>query len=168
MEEELNYKIEKLRRQVEEFEDESDVENLPKWKATFDELNSVKLKVHQLGIFSENEEFDEIKTEDLKYLLVAFYQAEILQKFMENRETSLKFALHFYSEFFKMLDKYDYLSREKKQAYKKLVKKEDDEEEKGAKKKMPSMEELNLERQQKIEGYRYKKNLSEKLKVDSL
>lgn len=158
----LNENLEKVRKKIEKFEETGDTGELDEWKKILNQLNDIKKRVYNKAIFSENEEFKDIKTEDLKFLLVAYYQAETIQKFMDNRESILTFALQFYDEFFKLLEKYDYLPKEKKEQYKKLKNAEEEEENKGK----PSMEQMTKDREEKIQAFKYKKTISEKLKVN--
>lgn len=107
---ELNSRLEKIRHIFEEIQDgnleEQDI------KDTLDQLLKIFENVAKLGIFSINEEFNEINTEDLKFLLIPYYQAELIQRFNENRLDKLNFAYKFYEEFFKILDLYKYFSKE--------------------------------------------------------
>ncbi len=82
---------------------------------------------------------------------------------MENRDLRLEHALKFYEEFYKILDLYAYLTKERKDAYKSLTKSEEEIDEKDKMKK--AFEQMSLEREEKINQFRYKKALSEKLKV---
>jgi hypothetical protein len=165
MEDELNFNMEQIRKQIELIEDEG-FEKIEEWKKRLDNLNSIKIRVHTSAIFSDNEEFKEIKTEDIKYLLISFYQAELIQKFMDNREMILNHAIKFYDEFYKILEKYEYLSKDRKDYYKKLIGQEDEEVENKNNKQ--SLEDLSKERENKILAFKYKKALSEKLKVRKL
>ena len=61
-------------------------------------------------------------------MLVAFYQSELIQKFMVNRKNILEFALKFYDEFFNLLQSYEYLSKEQVKKYKKMTHKDEEEE----------------------------------------
>jgi hypothetical protein len=165
MEGELSVRLEKLRRKVEKLEDEFDKQE--EWKELLNESNEVKVKVYAAGVFSENEEFKEIKTEDLKYLLISYYQAEVIQKFSENRENILNLALQFYREFYNILNKYEYLTKDRKNYYKKISgEKDKDDEDDESENTKPSLEELSREREEKILAFRYKKSLSDKLKVN--
>jgi hypothetical protein len=170
MEEELNFKMEKIRKEMEKYEDEGDSGKEEKWKQTFNNLNEVKKIVYSQGIFSENEDFKEIKTEDIKFLLIPFYQSELMQKFKENKESNLKFAIHFYEEFFKLLDGHEYFEKERKEQFKNLIKKYKNEngEESTENKFKLSLEDMSKEREEKIKLFKYKKALSEKLKVKFL
>lgn len=160
MEQELSIKMEKLRKRVERIEDEYD--KFEEWKQLLNELIQFKNQVQSTAIFSDNEEFKEIKSEDLKFLMISYYQAEVLQKFQENREGVLKMSLQFYNEFYKILEKYEYLNKDRITYYKKISQDIDEE---GEEVKKPSFEELSKEREEKILAFKYKKVLSEKLKV---
>lgn len=162
MEEELNFRTEKIRTRVEKIEDEFD--KTEEWKDLLNELNEVKLKIFSSGVFSDNEEFKDIKTEDIKFLLISFYQAEVIQKFNENRDNILLLALQFYKEFYTILKKYEYLTKERILYYKKITGDFDDEDDKEGDRK-PTMEDLSRERDEKIMAFKYKKALSDKLKV---
>jgi immunoglobulin-binding protein 1 len=164
MEEELNFRAEKIRSRIEKIEDEFD--KIEEWKKLLDEINEVKLKIFGSGVFSENEEFKDIKTEDIKFLLISFYQAELIQKFNENRDNILLLSLQFYKEFYSILKKYEYLTKERILYYKKITGdfEEDDKEED----RKPTMEELSREREEKIMAFKYKKALSDKLKVKKI
>jgi len=118
-------------------------------------------QVKKEGVFAENETFNEIKPEDLKFLLISYFQGELIQKFMENRDAKLELALKFFDDFYNRLDSYEYLPKEKKETYKALTK-NDDEDENG--KKSNNMDLLNKERSEKIQMFKYKKALSEKIK----
>jgi len=130
------------------------------WKSALDSLIQIQNEVKTEAIFSENETFNEIKPEDLKFLFILYFQGDLIQKFMDNRDAKLELALKFYDEFYKKLDAYEYITKEKKESYKSLTKKEDDEE-KGNK---PNTDQMNKERTEKIQMFRYKKALSEKIK----
>ena len=164
MEESLAKRIELVRRKMEDYDQKGyDKKFEEDWKKLLNELNDIKVKIYKEKIFSDNEEFKDIKTEDIKFMLVAFYQSELIQKFMVNRKNVLEFALKFYDEFFNLLQSYEYLSKEQVKKYKKLTHK-DEEGEKQKKTPQQSFEEMSQNRTEKIEMYKYKKNLSEKLK----
>ncbi len=52
-------------------------------------LNVVTNMVKMHGIFSPNEDFSEIKTEHLKYLLVPYYLGDIYGRSMADRKTKV-------------------------------------------------------------------------------
>ena len=164
METSLSQRLETVRRKMEDYEQKGyDKKYEEDWKKLLNELNDIKLKVYKEKIFSDNEEFKDIKTEDIKFMLVAFYQSELIQKFMVNRKNILEFALKFYDEFYNLLQSYEYLSKEQVKKYKKLTHK-NEEGENQKKTQQQTFEEMSQNRTEKIEMYKYKKNLSEKIK----
>lgn len=166
MEETSSGKLEIIRRKIEEYNEKGyDKKYEDDWKKILNDLNDIKLKIFKEKIFSDNEEFKDIKTEDIKYMLVAYYQSEIIQKFMINRKNILQFALKFYDEFYKLLKSYEYLNKEQIKKYEKITGKDEDGNEITTKKDArQSFEEMSQSRTEKIAMYKYKKNLLEKLK----
>ena len=121
--------IELVRRKLERYEEEGGPYDQEELKNMLNLCSIIMKEVHSNGLFSTNEDFNEVKTEDIKYLLTPYYQSEILQKFMENRDSKLDLSLKFYDEFFKVLDNYGYFHKDKKKLYLILRKKEEDESE---------------------------------------
>ena len=109
--EDLNIQMETVRIKIEVFEEtyETDEE---KFKAAIDELSLILKEVSRESKFSPNESFNDIKTEDIKFLLIPYFQGNLIMKFMENREVKLLIALKFYDEFYKILLAYQYLEKE--------------------------------------------------------
>jgi hypothetical protein len=103
--------MEDARREMESFEEDPSKRE-EEWKKTLDSLIQINNEVNKEGIFSENEQFSEIKPEDVKYLLIPYFEGELIQKFMENRDAKLEIALKFYEEFYSRLNKYEYLTKE--------------------------------------------------------
>jgi immunoglobulin-binding protein 1 len=160
--------IELVRRKIEKFEDEGGPYDQEELKNILNICSKIIKEVHSNGLFSTNEEFNEVKTEDIKYLLVPYYQSDILQKFMENRESKLDLSLKFYDEFFKVLNNYGYFQKEKKKLYLNLRKKDDEEVDNESDKdinKKSNIELVSQNREEKIQAYKYKKALSNRLKV---
>jgi immunoglobulin-binding protein 1 len=56
----------------------------------FTRINS---SIQKQSIFSKNEEFDDVKTEDLKLLLVPYYYSKIILQISENRLKNLNFSI---------------------------------------------------------------------------
>lgn len=147
----------------------------------FDILNEIMKEITRNNMFSGNEEFKEIPFENLKYLMIPFYQAELLILLQnENREKNLKLSLQFYNEYYKILKTYKYLDKKEEDKFKYLYEeclfaeskgKENSnnfekllEEEKNNKKKI-NLEVHSKSREEKIEEYKYKKLLLDKLKA---
>lgn len=161
----LSKRLEEIRKKIEDYEENGyyDPKFEEEWKKILDDLNKIKIKIYKDNLFSPNEEFAEVATENIKFLLVAFYQSEMIQKFQTNRKQLLNFGLKFYKEFYNLLNSYHYLSKEQIKNFEYIMKKEDDDPDKPKKIKM-DFNQQSMERQRKIEMYKYKKNLSEKLK----
>ena len=159
--------IELVRRTLEKYEKLGGPCDQEELKKMLNLCSTMMKEVHSNGLFSTNEDFKEVSTEDIKYLLVPYYQAEILQKFMENRDSKLDLAMKFYDEFFKVLNNYGYFHKDKIKLYNLLRGKEDDESEtdKDVIGKKPSLELMAQNRTEKILAYKYKQTLSERLKV---
>ena len=143
----MSEQLESIRRKYEDYEEKGyDKSFEDDWKQILNDLNNLKVKVYKEKMFSDNEEFQDVKTEEIKIMLIAFFQSEIIQKFQTNRKNILTFALKFYDEFFKLLKTYNYLTKEQISKYKNLTEK--DEEGKLPDKK--SFEQMSFERQEKI------------------
>ena len=156
-------RLDKIRRKLEQFEENGyDKSYEEEWKGIFDSLVEIKTYVDKEKIFSDNEEFSDIKTEDLKYVLISYYQSELVQKVQTNRKNMLTVSLKFYTDFYKLVKSYNYLSKDQIKYYESLTRKDEDDEEKKDKK--PDFAQMSMERQRKIEMYKYKKALSEKIK----
>jgi hypothetical protein len=108
---ELSIRCEKIRKNCISFEDNPENKE-EQWKAALNECASVLKDISNQAIFSENEEFSEIAAENIKYLLIPYYQANILQRFMINRLNILDLSIRFYKEFVRILENYGYFTKE--------------------------------------------------------
>ena len=123
----MSEQLESIRRKYEEYEDKGyDKSYEDDWKQMLNDLNNLKIKVYKEKMFSDNEEFQDVKTEEIKFMLIAFLQSEIIQKFQINRKNILEFGLKFYDEFFKLLQTYNYLSKDQIKKYKYLTEKNEE------------------------------------------
>lgn len=161
-EQDLGRRLETVRRKLEDYNGKGyDKSFEDDWKKMLNELNNIKIEIYKNKLFSDNEEFKDVKTEDIKFMLVAFYQSELIQKFMSNRKNVLEFALKFYDEFYKLLKNYEYFTKEQTAKYEKITEKNAENNDKTAK---ISFQEMGQSRMEKIEMYKNKKNLSAKIK----
>jgi hypothetical protein len=171
--EKSNEEIEFVRRRLEKYEEEGGPYDQEELKNMLNLCSKIMKEVYSNGLFSANEDFKEVKTEDIKYLLTPFYQSEILQKFIERRDSMLDLSLKFYDEFFKVLDNYGYFDKDKKKLFLILRNKEIEENQNikvsdndvNSEKKQ-SIELMSQNREQKIQAYKQKNALSERLKVN--
>lgn len=148
----------------------------------FDILADVMKEVASNCFFSPNETFEEILTENLRFLLTPFYQGELFMLLQENRDKNFKLVLQFYDEFFKILKNYKFVSKEEidlynflyleaisaetkgkenSDNYEKLL----DSERKKETKKIPDLTGISQDREAKIKEYKYKKSLLESIKL---
>lgn len=153
---------------------ESDKEKI---KEQLDILIKIFQDVVNNSIFSPNESFEEILTENLRYLLVPFYQGEVLLLLQENREKNLSIVVRFYEEFFKVLQDYKFLDKTSVEQYNTLFNEIVEAENKGKensnnyekisqkqeKLSRPDMSKMTIEREAKIQEYKYKKSLLDKI-----
>ena len=63
------------------------------------------------SIFSSNEEFSEIHTENIKLLMIPYYQAEVLLRIMENRDKNVQKGHVYYLEYLKLMNHYRLLDK---------------------------------------------------------
>ena len=158
----MNVDMELIRKEFEEYENGKTEGDNSKYEKLLQKLITMAIEVETAHKFSDNEEFEEIKIEDIKFLLVRYYQGVVIQKFYEHRESKLEIAKQFFEEFFKILRNYSYLSKEKIEEYKKFKKNDNEDEEN----KKPNFQAMTLNREEKIKNAKYKKDLSDKLSVN--
>ena len=142
----------------------------------FNQIVAYSKEVSSLALFSGNEEFDEIDTENLKFLLITYYQGELLLLLTEDRKKNIKIATQFFEEFYKVLFTYQFLDKDQINQYKELINEIRESESIGkdnsdnfnfnTKKTQskPDMEKMKKEREAKIKSYKEKKELIEKIK----
>lgn len=170
MEDQMNEDMELIRKEFEDYESGKIEADNSKYEQLLDKLINMQIKVEASHKFSDNEEFSEIKTEDIKFLFIRFYQAVVIQKFNEHREAKLEISKKFFEEFFRILRTYNYLSKERVEHYK-LISKENEEDKEGegeVKRVKQNFQALTLNREEKIKNAKYKKDLSDKLSVKFL
>ena len=79
------------------------------FKETLEKLNKLVESIQKDSIFSSNETFSEIHTENIKLLMIPYYQAEILLRIMENREQNVQKGHVYYLEYLKLMNHYHLL-----------------------------------------------------------
>lgn len=169
-----------IMKRIHRMQDELDYdkENITK---EFDNLVGIMKDIKSNNYFSPNEQFEEILTENLRFLLVPYYQAELLFLLQDNRENNLKLVLQFYDEFYKILNNYHYLTKEEKEKYvtifseivaaENIGKENSENYEKLSKQEIKkqtnisNFDKLSQDREAKIEEFKYKKALIEKIKL---
>lgn len=61
-------------------------------------------------MFSPNESFKEIHTENLKYLMLPYLLANATNKMLENRKANIQMSQNYYNEYLNLLNHYGLLS----------------------------------------------------------
>lgn len=89
----------------EEFVDCSD-ENFIK---TFDDLQDIVNSLTREGVFSPNEQFKELDTNNLPLLLCPYYMAKVAGRIMENRLNRIQVSQRFFFEYLRMMKHYELL-----------------------------------------------------------
>jgi len=169
-------------RYINEMQENCDYDE-EKVKKQLNNLNLIFKDVTRQSLFSPNESFDEIHSENLKFLLIPFYQGELifLLQDREKREKNLKLVLQFYEEFFKILKNYEFIDKEQIDLYNSMylealsasskgkenadqVDKLIEQEKKKETPKRHDLEMMSKDRETKIKEYKQKKELLERIK----
>ncbi|KRX10975.1 hypothetical protein PPERSA_12099 [Pseudocohnilembus persalinus] len=116
--EEISKEYDRLQLIVQDYEETcGDQKNL-----TFDEaikkLQAIQKGIIEHGVFSPNEDYKEIQTQNLKYLLLPYYLGDVFGRIPENRKKSLEFSKLYLNEFLKLLDHYGVLSEQLRKTWK--------------------------------------------------
>jgi hypothetical protein len=111
-------------------------------------LKRIEYSIIHLGMFSPNEELKELPTENLKYLLVPFYLADILGKLMTDRRRNLALSKKYYDEFVKLCNHYELVTKEQRKQWKTIY----------------DNAEYEPSREDKIQSFKEKKELDYQIK----
>lgn len=87
----------------------------------FETLQKLVKGIQTCNIFSPNEEISDIDPQHLPYLLIPYYQADTLFRFMEDRKTKVALAKDFYIQFLLLMDHYELLDEQQKKALEKAT-----------------------------------------------
>jgi hypothetical protein len=69
-------------------------------------------------VFSSNEELSDIHTENIKLLMIPYYQAQVLMRLMEDRDESVKKGHTYFLEYLKLMNHYRLLDKGQVQLWK--------------------------------------------------
>lgn len=137
----------------------------------FDDLVFYMKEVQSQSLFSDNEDFEELQTESIKYMSIPYYQAELLLMIGEDRKKHINLAVLFYDEFFKLLSNYKFISKDELNIFKNLRAEIKEAENVGKensnsyapqnqpKPNKPNMEAMTRDREEKVKEYKAKKAL---------
>jgi hypothetical protein len=73
-------------------------------------------------VFSANEALRDIHTENLKLLMIPYYQADVLMRIMENRPENVRLGHTYQLEYLKLMNHYELLSKGQVQQWKQMHK----------------------------------------------
>lgn len=99
-----------LEKRVVGYEDYVNCEEA-QFKETLDGLNQLVERIQSEMVFSSNEELSDIHTENLKLLMIPYYQANVLMRLMENRDENVKKGHTYYLEYLKLMHHYHLLDK---------------------------------------------------------
>lgn len=78
---------------------------------TLEGLNTLVERIQGESVFSANESLSEIHTENLKLLMIPYYQANVLMRLMEDRDANVRKGHTYYLEYLKLMNHYDLLDK---------------------------------------------------------
>ena len=81
------------------------------FKETLEGFSTLVERIQKESVFSANEELREIPTENLKLLMIPYYQADVLLRIMENRHENVKLGHTYYLEYLKLMNHYNLLTK---------------------------------------------------------
>jgi hypothetical protein len=119
---ELLLKFHKLEKECIGFENyvNASEENFVK---TLEGLKALVSEIQSESIFSSNESLKELASENIKLLMVPYYEAETLFRIMDKREERVRMSHTFYLEYLKLCNHYELLEDLQKKAWKNLYNK---------------------------------------------
>ena len=88
------------------------------FKETLEGLNTLVERIQNESVFSANEALSEIHTENIKLLMIPYYQANVLMRLMEDRDTHVRKGHTYYLEYLKLMNHYALLDKAQVQQWK--------------------------------------------------
>eukprot|EP00347_Sterkiella_histriomuscorum_P001695 403371033 len=98
---------------------------------TLEKLRKLVVQIQREHIFSDNEEIVELETDNLRLLLTPYYEADVLNRIMDNRLERVKLSQTFYLEYLKLMNHYGMLDKEQKDQWKMLMRQAEGDEQPG-------------------------------------
>jgi len=143
--EEISRMFDFIQKTYEEYEN---CETKVPFEDTIKILKKLEKSIILHAIFSPNEEFKEIPTENIKYILVPYYISSIFGRIQTNRKSNLMISKTYLDEFIKLANFYGLVTKEQRKNWK------------------TRMENMNYEptREEKIQGFKENKELQTKMK----
>ncbi|CDW90728.1 c2 domain containing protein [Stylonychia lemnae] len=98
---------------------------------TLEKLRQLVVRIQREHLFSDNEGIKEIETDNLRLLLTPYYEADVLNRIMDNRIGRVQLSQTFYLEYLKLMNHYGMLEKEQKDQWKLMMKQSEGEEQPG-------------------------------------
>lgn len=168
----MDNKLGQLVSKINKIKNEGEVPSKEETLKMFDELVYYMKEVQSQSLFSDNEDFEELQTESIKYMSIPYYQAELLLMIGDDRKKHINLSVLFYDEFFKLLSNYKFISKDDVNIFKALRSEIADAENVGkensnsytpensqSKPSKPNMEAMTRDREAKVKEYKAKKAL---------
>ncbi len=143
------------------------------YKATLEGIDALVERIQHENVFSANEALSEVHTENLKLLMIPYYQANVLMRLMEDRDANVRKGHTYYLEYLKLMNHYHLLEKHQIQQWKSMhkdhadrtrIKDENDPEDKEtAQRHAAAFQKQNEDREAKIAAYRLKKQIEANL-----
>jgi hypothetical protein len=92
------------------------------YKETLEGMDALVERIQQENVFSHNEALSEVHTENLKLLMIPYYQANVLMRVMENRDAMVRKGHTYYLEYLKLMNHYNLLEKHQVQQWKSMYK----------------------------------------------
>ena len=107
----------KLEKRVTGYEDFLNCEERH-FRETLELFNQLVERIQSEMVFSSNEELSDIHTENIKLLMIPYYQAQVLMRLMEDRDESVKKGHTYFLEYLKLMNHYRLLDKGQVQLWK--------------------------------------------------
>ena len=95
----MDNKLGQLVSKINKIKNEGEVPSKDETLKMFDELVYYMKEVQSQSLFSDNEDFEELQTESIKYMSIPYYQAELLLMIGDDRKKHINLSVLFYDEF---------------------------------------------------------------------
>jgi len=98
----------KLEKKVHGYDDYLDC-NDESYVVTLESLRLLVVRIQKEHVFSSNEDIKELETDNLRLLLVPYYEAKLLCMIMNDRINRVKLGVDFFIEYLKLMRHYNLL-----------------------------------------------------------
>jgi len=85
-------------------------------------MDALVERIQQENVFSHNEALSEVYTENIKLLMIPYYQANVLMRVMKDRDAMVLKGHTYYLEYLKLMNHYNLLEKHQVQQWKSMYK----------------------------------------------